>query len=112
MRISDPTAAIRSVSLTAIACLRPYGVALSSTGSKPTKSGSELRERLRDAEPFSEGPARVFGAEKIGWFLKSSSQPSSKAIVRDEGSEIRGEGESGRGIGSKNTFGDRDAERG
>lgn len=54
----------------------------------------------------------MFGAEKIGWFLKSSSQPSSKAIVRDEGSEIRREEESGRGIGSKNTFGDRDAERG
>ena len=46
IRISGPTAAMRSASLTTIACLRPQGVALSSTGSRSTKSGSELRERV------------------------------------------------------------------
>lgn len=111
MRISDPTAVMRSASLTATACLRPQGVALSSAGSKSTKSGSELRERLRAASTLAEEAPRL-GTEKIGWFLRRSSQSCSVPMVRGSATERESGEESGHWAADSVQERDRDRERG
>lgn len=102
---------MRSASLTTIACLRPQGVVLSSLGSKSTKSGSELRERLRAASTLPEEAPRL-EREKIGWPLRSSSQSCSEPIVRGSAGETACEEESGRGAADSVQERDRDGERG
>ena len=102
--ISEPTATIRSASLIAIACRRPEGVGLSSTGSKSTKSGSELNERWRDASPFPAGPDTLLGRENTGWLFSRSSQSSSELIVAVENESKNG---STRGFTPKNATGER-----